>query len=123
MKFADKIRNAAVLLERKRIHRYRQAVEAAAAGDLTQSFCKPNELEAIEECGAKEQNERLCDTYLEVTETPTRISDELITLRKSEFAEMLIPPVSKSLWQPSSTQFARPCRAFRRFGRPTFKTE
>jgi conjugative relaxase-like TrwC/TraI family protein len=52
--------------ERKRIRHYRAAVEAAAAGDLPQSFAKLDELGAIVECGFDDQSEQLCDAYLEI---------------------------------------------------------
>jgi len=54
--------------ERKRIRQYREAVEAAAARDLARSFRKLEELGAIVECGIGEQNERLCNAYLEIAE-------------------------------------------------------
>lgn len=52
--------------ERKRIGHYRAAVEAAAAGDLPQSFAKLDEQGAIVECGFDDQSEQLCDAYLEI---------------------------------------------------------
>ena len=52
--------------ERNRIRRYRAAVEAAAAGDLPQSFAKLDELGAIVECGTGDQSEQLCSAYLEI---------------------------------------------------------
>ena len=54
--------------ERKRIRHYRAAVEAAAAGDLPQSFAKLDELGAIIECADDDQSEQLCSAYLEITE-------------------------------------------------------
>ncbi len=54
--------------ERKRIRRYREAVEAAAAGDLPQSFAKLNDLGAIVECSTGDQSEQLCSAYLEIAE-------------------------------------------------------
>lgn len=52
--------------ERNRIRRYRAAVEAAAAGDLPQSFAKLEELGAIVECDSRDQSEQLCSAYLEI---------------------------------------------------------
>jgi hypothetical protein len=54
--------------ERKRIRKYREAVEAAAARDLPRSFRKLEEFGAIVECGIGEQNDRLCNAYLETVE-------------------------------------------------------
>ena len=52
--------------ERNRIRRYRAAVEAAAVGDLPQSFAKLDELGAIVECDTGDQSEQLCSAYLEI---------------------------------------------------------
>lgn len=54
--------------ERKRIEQYRAAVEAAAAGDLTQSVRKLEEINAFVECGPVEQNEHIRDVYLDIAE-------------------------------------------------------
>lgn len=54
--------------ERERIRQYREAVEAAAMGDLPRSYRKLEELGAIAECGGGEQSERLCDSYIEIAE-------------------------------------------------------
>jgi hypothetical protein len=54
--------------ERKRIRLYRAAVEAAAAGDLPQSFAKLDEMGAIVECSTGDQSEQLCSAYLEIAE-------------------------------------------------------
>jgi conjugative relaxase-like TrwC/TraI family protein len=52
--------------ERKRIRDYREAVKAAATGQLTRSFEKLEELGAVAECGLGERNTRLCDAYLDI---------------------------------------------------------
>jgi hypothetical protein len=52
--------------ERKRIKRYREAVEAAAAGDLSRSFRKLEALGAIVECDPVSQNERLTNAYVDI---------------------------------------------------------
>lgn len=54
--------------ERKRIRQYREAVEAAAAGDLPRSYRKLEELGAIAECGAGEQSEQLSNLYVDIAE-------------------------------------------------------
>ena len=51
--------------ERKRIELYRAAVEAAAAGDLARSYKHLEELNAIVECGTKEQ---MRDAYIEIAQ-------------------------------------------------------
>jgi len=55
-------------VERKRIRQYREAVEAAAAGDLPRSYRKLEELGAIAECGAGEQSEQLSNLYVDIAE-------------------------------------------------------
>ena len=52
--------------ERKRIKQYREAVEAAATGDLSRSFRKLDSLGAIVECDAISHTERLTNAYLEI---------------------------------------------------------
>lgn len=52
--------------ERKRIEQYRAAVEAAAAGDLTQSVRKLEGINAFVECGPAEQNDHIRDAYLDI---------------------------------------------------------
>jgi conjugative relaxase-like TrwC/TraI family protein len=52
--------------ERTRIREYREAVKAAAAGELRRSFEKLEKLGAVAECGLTEQNTRLCDAYLDI---------------------------------------------------------
>src|SRR5581483_12028359 len=52
--------------ERKRIKQYREAVEAAAAGDLSRSVRKLDALGAIVECDAVSHDERLTNAYLEM---------------------------------------------------------
>lgn len=54
--------------ERKRIEQYRAAVEAAAAGDLTQSVRKLEGINAFVECGPAEQNDHIRDAYLDIAE-------------------------------------------------------
>ena len=53
--------------ERKRIHQYREAVDAASAGRLLTSFDRLEKLGAVAECGIADQNAHLCETYLDVT--------------------------------------------------------
>jgi conjugative relaxase-like TrwC/TraI family protein len=50
--------------ERKRIRKYREAVEAAAAGNLGRSLEKLEKLGAVSECSLADQNAQLCDAYL-----------------------------------------------------------
>lgn len=50
--------------ERQRIREYRNAVEAASAGNHSRSFDGLERLGAIEQCGLNEQNERLSDEYI-----------------------------------------------------------
>ena len=57
------------MAERKRIKTYREAVEAAAAGDLSRSFRKLEALGAIVECDPAGQNERLTNAYLEIAKS------------------------------------------------------
>src|SRR6266542_884459 len=57
------------MAERKRIKTYREAVEAAAAGDLSRSFRKLEALGAIVECDSVGQNERLTNAYLEIAKS------------------------------------------------------
>jgi conjugative relaxase-like TrwC/TraI family protein len=52
--------------ERQRIRKYRDAVEAASAGNQSLSFEKLERLGAIEECSLGEQNDRLSDEYIEI---------------------------------------------------------
>lgn len=52
--------------ERRRIREYREAVKAAAVGELGRSFEKLEELGAVAECGFGEQNTKLCDAYLDI---------------------------------------------------------
>jgi len=52
--------------ERQRIRDYREAVKAAAVGELTRSFEKLEKLGAVAECGVGEQNTKLCDAYLDI---------------------------------------------------------
>ena len=51
--------------ERQRIRQYREAVEAASAGNLSKSFSNLEQLGAVAECGLAEQNDRLTEAYLE----------------------------------------------------------
>ena len=50
--------------ERNRIQQYRQAVEAAAAGKLVESFKRLDQMGAIVACGLGEQADKLADEYL-----------------------------------------------------------
>ncbi|HWC61860.1 MAG TPA: MobF family relaxase, partial [Verrucomicrobiae bacterium] len=50
--------------ERARIRQYRQAVEAAAAGKLVESFKRLDQMGAIVACGLGEQADKLADEYL-----------------------------------------------------------
>jgi conjugative relaxase-like TrwC/TraI family protein len=52
--------------ERRRIREYREAVKAAAAGELRCSFEKLEKVGAVVECGVNEQSTRLCDAYLDI---------------------------------------------------------
>ena len=52
--------------ERKQIRDYREAVKAAAAGEVGRSFEKLEKLGAVVECGLGEQSTRLCDGYLDI---------------------------------------------------------
>jgi ATP-dependent exoDNAse (exonuclease V) alpha subunit len=52
--------------ERKQIRDYREAVKAAAAGEVGRSFSKLEKLGAVVECGLGEQSTRLCDGYLAI---------------------------------------------------------
>jgi len=54
--------------ERKQIRDYREAVKAAAAGEVRRSFEKLEKLGAVVECGLREQSTRLCDGYLDIAE-------------------------------------------------------
>jgi conjugative relaxase-like TrwC/TraI family protein len=51
--------------ERKRIRKYREAVETAAAGELGRSVEKLEKIGAIAECSLADQNAHLCDAYLD----------------------------------------------------------
>jgi ATP-dependent exoDNAse (exonuclease V) alpha subunit len=62
-------RRGRTMAERKRIKTYREAVEAAAAGDLSRSFRKLEALGAIVECDSAAQNERLTNAYLEIAKS------------------------------------------------------
>ena len=52
--------------ERKQIRDYREAVKAAAAGEVGRSFEKLEKLGAVVECCLGEQSTRLCDGYLAI---------------------------------------------------------
>lgn len=52
--------------ERERIRRYRDAVKAAANGDIPASFLGLEDSGAVVECGSAELHERLVDAYLEL---------------------------------------------------------
>jgi conjugative relaxase-like TrwC/TraI family protein len=52
--------------ERRRIREYREAVKAAAAGELRRSFEKLEKLGAVAECNLGEQGTRLCGAYLDM---------------------------------------------------------
>jgi conjugative relaxase-like TrwC/TraI family protein len=54
--------------ERKRIRLYRNAVEAAAAGKLSDSFERLDKMGAIVACGIGEQADKLADEYLRLAE-------------------------------------------------------
>ena len=54
--------------ERNRIRMYRNAVEAAAAGKLSDSFERLDKMGAIVACGIGEQADRLADEYLRLAE-------------------------------------------------------
>ncbi|MFZ3374884.1 MAG: MobF family relaxase, partial [Chthoniobacterales bacterium] len=54
--------------ERKQIRDYREAVKAAAAGEVGRSFEKLEKLGAVVECGLGEQSTRLCDGYLDIAQ-------------------------------------------------------
>ena len=54
--------------ERNRIRMYRKAVEAAAAGKLSDSFERLDKLGAIVACGIGEQADKLADEYLRLAE-------------------------------------------------------
>jgi ATP-dependent exoDNAse (exonuclease V) alpha subunit len=54
--------------ERKRIRLYRNAVEAAAAGKLGDSFERLDKMGAIVACGIGEQADKLADEYLRLAE-------------------------------------------------------
>ena len=54
------------IAERKHIRDYREAVKAAAAGEVGCSFEKLEKLGAVVECGLGEQSARLCDGYLAI---------------------------------------------------------
>jgi conjugative relaxase-like TrwC/TraI family protein len=62
-------RRGRTMAERKRIKAYREAVDAAAAGDLSRSFRKLEALGAIVECDSAGQNERLTNAYLEIAKS------------------------------------------------------
>src|SRR6202162_1452149 len=52
--------------QRKQIRDYREAVKAAAAGEVGRSFEKLAKLGAVVECGLGAQVTRLCDGYLDI---------------------------------------------------------
>lgn len=54
--------------ERARIKQYRQAVAAAAAGKLVESFKRLDQMGAIVSCGLGEQADKLADEYLRLAE-------------------------------------------------------
>ena len=54
--------------ERARIKQYRNAVEAAAAGKLVESFKRLDQMGAIVACGLGEQADKLADEYLRLAE-------------------------------------------------------
>ena len=54
--------------ERSSILQYRQAVEAAAAGKLVESFKRLDQMGAIVACGLGEQADKLADEYLRLAE-------------------------------------------------------
>jgi conjugative relaxase-like TrwC/TraI family protein len=54
--------------ERKDIRDYREAVKAAAAGEVRRSFEKLEKLGAVVECGLGERSTRLCEGYLAIAE-------------------------------------------------------
>jgi hypothetical protein len=54
------------LAERKQIRDYREAVKAAAAGEVGRSFEKLEKLGSVVECGLGEQSTRLWDGYLAI---------------------------------------------------------
>lgn len=54
--------------ERRRIKSYRKAVEAAAAGNLADSFKRLDEMGAVVSCRLDEQADRLADEYLRIVE-------------------------------------------------------
>lgn len=54
--------------ERKRIRSYRKAVEAAAAGNLGDSFERLDKMGAIVACGIGDQADKLADEYLRLAE-------------------------------------------------------
>jgi conjugative relaxase-like TrwC/TraI family protein len=55
---------AATEQEHQRIRRYRDAVKAAAEGDVRESFAELEAIEAVVQCGADEMRERLVSTFL-----------------------------------------------------------
>ena len=56
------------LEERTRIKRYRKAVELAAAGKMSESFERLDNMGAVVACGVGEQADRLADEYLRLAE-------------------------------------------------------
>jgi len=54
--------------ERARIKQYRNAVEAAAAGKLAESFKRLDNMGAVVECGLGEQADKLADEYVRLAE-------------------------------------------------------
>jgi len=54
--------------ERARIQHYRKAVEAAAAGNLAESFKHLDKMGAVVECGLGEQADKLADEYVRLAE-------------------------------------------------------
>lgn len=57
--------------ERSFIRRYRNAVEAAAAGNLVESFKRLDEMGAVVECGLGNQADKLADEYVRLAEQNT----------------------------------------------------
>jgi conjugative relaxase-like TrwC/TraI family protein len=54
--------------ERKRIKRYREAVESAAAGKVGESFARLDKMGAVVACGLGDQADKLADEYLRLSE-------------------------------------------------------
>jgi len=54
--------------EKQRIRQYRRAVKEAASGNLAESFDRLNNLGVVQACRLDDQQERLADEYLRLTE-------------------------------------------------------